>query len=95
MLTPKNSWEDSPSLSCHRLTQPWSGQRVAGCLVRCGRSSSDRSANEAQGHGMSGSDSDDEEKVHRTVERVARESYGRLIAYLSVHTQTWQAPKMR
>ena len=33
---------------------------------------------------MSGSD---EEKVHRTVERVARESYGRLIAYLSVHTR--------
>jgi RNA polymerase sigma-70 factor (ECF subfamily) len=31
---------------------------------------------------MSGS----EEKVHRTVERVARESYGRLVAYLSVHT---------
>src|SRR3984893_14199940 len=32
---------------------------------------------------MSGSD---EENVHRTVERVARESYGRLVAYLSVHT---------
>jgi RNA polymerase sigma-70 factor (ECF subfamily) len=29
----------------------------------------------------------DEEKVHRTVERVARESYGRLVAYLSVHTK--------
>jgi predicted RNA polymerase sigma factor len=33
---------------------------------------------------MSGSG---EERVHRTVERVARESYGRLVAYLSVHTQ--------
>jgi predicted RNA polymerase sigma factor len=33
---------------------------------------------------MNGSD---EEKVRRTVERVARESYGRLVAYLSVHTQ--------
>src|SRR5437660_9846113 len=33
---------------------------------------------------MSGSDG---EKVQRTVERVARESYGRLVAYLSVHTQ--------
>jgi RNA polymerase sigma-70 factor (ECF subfamily) len=32
---------------------------------------------------MSGSD---EEKVRRTIERVARESYGRLIAYLSAHT---------
>src|SRR5947208_3234171 len=29
----------------------------------------------------------DGEKVERTVERVARESYGRLVAYLSVHTQ--------
>src|ERR1700752_2142704 len=28
-----------------------------------------------------------EEDTHRTVERVARESYGRLIAYLSVHTR--------
>jgi predicted RNA polymerase sigma factor len=33
---------------------------------------------------MSGTD---EAQVHRTVERVARESYGRLVAYLSVHTQ--------
>ena len=33
---------------------------------------------------MSGSD---EEKVQRTVERVAREAYGRLVAYLSVHTR--------
>jgi len=32
---------------------------------------------------MSGSD---EEKVHWTIERVARESYGRLVAYRSVHT---------
>ena len=32
---------------------------------------------------MSGSE---EKKVHRTIEQVARESYGRLIAYLSVHT---------
>ena len=28
-----------------------------------------------------------EEVTHRTIERVARESYGRLVAYLSVHTQ--------
>src|SRR5215813_3919133 len=33
---------------------------------------------------MSGSE---DEKVHRAVERVARESYGRLVAYLSVHTR--------
>jgi predicted RNA polymerase sigma factor len=32
---------------------------------------------------MNGSDG---EKVQRTIERVARESYGRLVAYLSVHT---------
>lgn len=29
----------------------------------------------------------EEEEAHRTVERVARESYGRLVAYLSVHTR--------
>jgi predicted RNA polymerase sigma factor len=28
-----------------------------------------------------------EEKTHRTIERVARESYGRLVAYLSSHTR--------
>jgi predicted RNA polymerase sigma factor len=28
----------------------------------------------------------DEESTHRTIERVARESYGRLVAYLSLHT---------
>src|SRR3974390_1353477 len=33
---------------------------------------------------MSGSD---QEGVHRTIERVARESYGRLVAYLSSHTR--------
>ena len=32
---------------------------------------------------MNGSD---QEGTHRTIERVARESYGRLVAYLSVHT---------
>ena len=32
---------------------------------------------------MNGSD---EESTHRTIERVARESYGRLVAYLSSHT---------
>jgi predicted RNA polymerase sigma factor len=33
---------------------------------------------------MSGSD---QESAHRTIERVARESYGRLVAYLSSHTR--------
>ncbi len=33
---------------------------------------------------MSGSDQKD---VHRTIERVARESYGRLVAYVSSHTR--------
>jgi len=32
---------------------------------------------------MSGSE---QESTHRTIERVARESYGRLVAYLSSHT---------
>src|ERR1700678_2270350 len=30
---------------------------------------------------------DGRESTHRTVERVARESYGRLVAYLSSHTR--------
>jgi RNA polymerase sigma-70 factor, ECF subfamily len=29
----------------------------------------------------------DQEDVHRTIERIARESYGRLVAYLSSHTR--------
>jgi predicted RNA polymerase sigma factor len=33
---------------------------------------------------MNGSD---EESTHRAIERVARESYGRLVAYLSSHTR--------
>src|SRR5246127_5486383 len=33
---------------------------------------------------MSGSGRED---IHRTIERVARESYGRLVAYLSSHTR--------
>src|SRR6202035_394130 len=28
-----------------------------------------------------------QESTHRTIERVARESYGRLVAYLSAHTR--------
>jgi predicted RNA polymerase sigma factor len=35
-------------------------------------------------HEMSGSE---QESTHRTIERVARESYGRLVAYLSSHTR--------
>src|SRR5579863_7844987 len=38
----------------------------------------------APGHGMSESS---QENTHRTIERVARESYGRLVAYLSTHTR--------
>jgi hypothetical protein len=40
---------------------------------------------------MNGSDG---EKVQRTVERVARESYGRLVAYLSVHTHDLAGAEM-
>ena len=29
----------------------------------------------------------EQESIHRTIERVARESYGRLVAYLSSHTR--------
>jgi hypothetical protein len=30
---------------------------------------------------------EEQEGTHRTIERVARESYGRLVAYLSAHTR--------
>ena len=37
---------------------------------------------------MSGSDQENTHRTaHRTIERVARESYGRLVAYLSSHTR--------
>ena len=37
---------------------------------------------------MSGSDQESTHRTtHRTIERVARESYGRLVAYLSAHTR--------
>src|SRR5579863_4175879 len=39
---------------------------------------------QAPDHGMSGSGQED---THRAIERVARESYGRLVAYLSSHTR--------
>src|SRR5262249_24861692 len=63
---------------------PGVGSTLSGCLVRRGRGASACARNEAPDHGMNGSE---EDKVHRTVERVARETYGRLGAYLSVHTQ--------
>lgn len=37
----------------------------------------------------------DPKDVHRTIERVARESYGRLVAYPSSHTRDVAGPKMR
>ena len=35
----------------------------------------------------------DEESTHRTIERVARESYGRLVAYPSSHKRTTWPPR--
>src|ERR1700760_380149 len=52
--------------------------------VRHHRSPSARTAIQAPDHGMSGSE---QESTHRAIERVARESYGRLVAYLSSHTR--------
>src|SRR5262249_36913050 len=72
-----------------------SGVALAGRRARLGGSLSDggrgRSGgasacaeHEAKGRRMNGSDRED---VHRAVERVARESYGRLVAYLTAQTR--------
>src|SRR3989441_3476568 len=50
---------------------------------RCGSPAAGEGSTSAGVHRVKGSNQED---IHRTVERVARESYGRLVAYLSVHT---------
>src|SRR6266576_6572427 len=50
---------------------------------RCGSPASGEGSTSAGVHRMNGNNQED---THRTVERVARESYGRLVAYLSVQT---------
>src|SRR6201998_72375 len=43
---------------------------------------------------MSGSERESTHRtIHRTIERVARESYGRLVAYLSAHTRDVGSPE--
>src|ERR1700691_5868417 len=51
-------------------------------FVRRRGGASPRARGQAPDHGMNGS-----EDTQRTIERVARESYGRLVAYLSSHTR--------
>src|SRR5580658_3888860 len=53
-------------------------------LERCCGGPSARTCSQAPDHVMSGSGPED---THRAIERVARESYGRLVAYLSSHTR--------
>src|SRR5207249_8502298 len=50
---------------------------------RCGSPAAGEGSTSAGVHRVNGNNQED---THRTVERVARESYGRLVAYLSVHT---------
>src|SRR5438067_3047482 len=50
---------------------------------RCGSPAAGEGSTSAGVHRVNGNNQED---THRTIERVARESYGRLVAYLSVHT---------
>src|SRR5436309_13806107 len=60
------------------------GCAMPGSIHRRGGSPAASEGSPAAGvHRMNGSN---QEYTHRTIERVARESYGRLVAYLSVHT---------
>src|SRR5207253_6853277 len=60
------------------------GCAMPGSIDRRGGSPAAGEGSPAAGvHRVNGSNQQD---THRTVERVARESYGRLVAYLSVHT---------
>src|SRR5258708_34687222 len=60
-----------------------------GCAVpgsihgRCGSPAAGEGSTSAGVHRGNGNNQED---THRTGERLARESYGRLVAYLSVHT---------
>src|SRR5947208_14436045 len=81
---PRSNWEDSLSWNFLPLTQPSNGLRD----VRehgLSQLKSGRSRLKLHGGGSQVSEIN-EETAHRTIERVARESYGRLVAYLSVHT---------
>src|SRR6202521_2744593 len=54
------------------------------CIGRRRGGAAPRARLQAPDHGMNGSGQED---TQRTIERVARESYGRLVAYLSSHTR--------
>src|SRR5215472_14147757 len=84
MRTRRSNSQDSSSSSFLPLTLPSNGLRDAreprlaqlkSGLWRLKPCSEDSRVNEIN-----------QEDAHRTIERVARESYGRLVAYLSVHT---------
>src|ERR1700690_1570522 len=89
---PRSNWGDSRSWSFPRLMRRSNGQRDARPprlvlwrsdrfrLNTCAGSRDERTK-------MSGSEQESTHRtIHRTIERVARESYGRLVAYLSSHT---------
>src|SRR5579859_2499716 len=64
------------------------GSALSGCFDRCGGGPSRFARILAPGNGMSESEQESiHQGTHRTIERVARESYGRLVAYLSSHTR--------
>src|SRR5437867_11307788 len=81
---PRSNWEDSLSWNFLPLTPPSNGLRDVRehrlAQLKSGRS---RLKLNGGGHRVNGINQED---TRRTIERVARESYGRLVAYLSVHT---------
>ena len=82
---PRSNWQDSSSWNFLPLTPRSNGLRDArehrSAPLKSGRW---RLNPCAEVYRMNGSDQED---THRTIERVARESYGRLVAYLSSHTR--------
>src|SRR5271165_6562263 len=60
------------------------GSAMPSRLDRCCGGAARFAGIQASSHRMSGIE---QEAAHRTIERVARESYGRLVAYLSSHTR--------
>ena len=84
----RSNWEDSSSWKSLPLTPRSNGLRDAqahrSARWKSGRWRPKRCAGDSQVN--EGSRENVQSSVGRIVERVARESYGRLVAYLSVHT---------
>src|SRR5919109_3651747 len=84
MLIRRSSWQDSLFWNSLPLTPPSNGPRDA-LEHLSAQWKSDRWRRKPSGEDSRVNEIH-QETAHREIERVARESYGRLVAYLSVHT---------